>query len=217
MDCELCLALTSDSGCHSEQIQAYSPARRVMGTNALKLVVDASPLVVGHMLIVTTHHATRITGENRAHLAASLQWIIDWYTEIFGACTIVCHQSRTGIADSKSGPCIDHAHWHLFPLAGDLLENLIADRIGTLESVTHWSDFLESRYDGEECLFYWDGSDGVAVINPDLPYRQYARSLMGRAIKIGPDLWDWILDSHRTNFEETLLRTRPLNGKRFEL
>jgi hypothetical protein len=109
-----------------------------------------------------------------------------------------------------TGPCVDHAHWHLLPFAGELNKVLLSDNMGSHVIVPHWRDFLNPKYARQECLFYWDGEAARVVEHPNLPYKQYARSLVGRVIGTEPALWDWAVESNSVNFQATREFTNQL-------
>lgn len=167
------------------------PTRTVASTESFVVVVDLSPLTVGHLLLLPRGHYLSFAGVVRHHLT-ELKYLLDWllprYRETFGAPTILEHGSSS---DFDHSACITHAHWHVMPVEGESIEQtMLADGLvpTTLRTVAE----LDSPLWSDSAYFLVSYKDLHLAFRTrrDLP-RQYLRSVVSRPLLIPDPEWDY--------------------------
>lgn len=130
------------------------------------------------------------------------------YREAFGGCTVLEHGS--GAVASRAGSCIDHAHWHLFPLHDELKPIVDRDYGPSMRRVSSMAEFAR-EYAFTDYLLYWDVDEARATLL-DAPARrpQYARSVVARHLDPSamPYDWDWALRADDELLVQTLTVAR---------
>ncbi|MFV2088887.1 hypothetical protein [Micromonospora sp. LOL_021] len=137
------------------------PSRTIASLSGLRLVADLSPLVVGHLLLLPEHHHLSF-GHLDAGLIGQVREVVGWlrqrYVATFGQMAIMEHGSSTA---TPSG-CITHAHWHILPVNGSQLAEMITlDGLSAirLPNLTALRRFAEA----DQPYFYCaDGDNHVA-------------------------------------------------------
>lgn len=178
------------------------PSRLIAETDDFALIADMSPLVVGHLLFLPKLHflsfsalMPTLLGELRPLLAT----IVERYTVTFGEPLVLEHGSSKG---SDQNACVTHAHWHLLPVDGTAVDEVIqrddlssidlAD-IGDLGSWAGQSYYLTS----------YAGKHRVYQPTPATK-RQYLRSVVGQVLGIDDPEWDYAVVIRKDYLRETM-------------
>lgn len=208
IDCELCAPVVAAPASSLRLIAN----RIVMSREEMLLVADHAPMTLGHLLLIPRDHHTGMASfmAARPGAAAAIRELTRMYCHGFGACTVIEHGS--GGKTSRTGPCIDHAHWHLFPFTNELRPIVDGDygtALKRLDSLTQ----LSRTYAEQDYLLYWD-HDGARAALLDVPARlpQYARSVVARHTDASarPYDWDWALRTDDELLSRTLAVSRRL-------
>src|SRR5262249_3838102 len=102
--------------------QGNPPSRRVAATGNFIVVVDFSPLIIGHLLLLPRRHYlsfAQVLADRTSALEEVLSWLLPAYERTFGKAVILEHGSSR---DMNHSACVSHAHWHLVPLNGDHID-----------------------------------------------------------------------------------------------
>lgn len=185
--------------------QGNPVSRTICATDRLRIIADLSPLCVGHLLLLPVEHYlsfAQLVSDDSAELLGLLDEIVPRYVDTFGALTILEHGSSL---DMKSTACISHAHWHLLPIAGGAVHDLIlAD--GLVSTEVPSLDALSSI--GPGAYFFCLDNTGLRVYGAETQVRgQYLRSVAGRILGIPDPLWDYSLSVRPELLRETMIRT----------
>lgn len=181
------------------------PSRVLLETPRFRLIVDMSPLCVGHLLLLPVDHYlsfAELIGEHSEELTAILTEISSLYRHTFEQLTVLEHGSS---ATMGSSACISHAHLHMLPVDGHEVNSLImADKIPS----TALSEIGElTSFRGEP--YFLCGHEGkYRIFDGTRPIRsQYLRSIVGRLLGIPDPLWDYALVVRKDLLRETMART----------
>jgi diadenosine tetraphosphate (Ap4A) HIT family hydrolase len=156
-------------------------------------------LVAGYFLLVTRRHAPSF-----AHLEAG-DWLrvesdvtrlLRGLGQVFGEYLILEHGS---CSTRPSGSCIDHAHLHLVPLAGQLRNALLDASEVEWKRCDGFKDVSSRRATGYVSLRI---GEERWISDSDVP-SQWLRRVIGR--QLGTDAWDWAVDSGAENLQQTML------------
>ncbi len=199
------------------------------GNSNLFATIDCSPLVEGHLLLISSYHHYSTMNSNisfdevQIHKSKARQLIKKAYnvTPIF-----LEHGTVQGIDDPQS--CIEHAHLHILPLSKNF-KTEIEKSLGKIHK-HHDDERLRQKLAKKEYIFYED-KRGQVYIRADgvgkLP-SQFFRFVIGSSIECTRVKWAEVLDdpSVRANFRATLDRlipildeehlSRPINSRMIE-
>ncbi|WP_326553091.1 HIT family protein [Micromonospora sp. NBC_01813] len=182
------------------------PSRTIASMPGLRLVADLSPLAVGHLLLLPErHHLSfgHLDAERIGQVRDVVGRLRPRYVATFGQMAIMEHGSST---TTPSG-CITHAHWHILPVNGSRLAEMIAcDGL----SAIRLPDFTALRRFAETDRPYFyctDGDDHVAFDAQRRIRPQYLRSVAGALLGIAEPEWDWSLVVRRHLLRATMIAT----------
>jgi diadenosine tetraphosphate (Ap4A) HIT family hydrolase len=126
------------------------PSREILAVEGLRLIVDLSPLTVGHLLLLPEKHflsfghlGPQLTGQTNDLLVR----LLPLYRATFGQAAVVEHGSSTRMTSA----CITHAHWHLVPMSSweirecMVQDGLVARRLRGFEELHEYAD-ADSSY-----------------------------------------------------------------------
>lgn len=204
---DLCAELAGSI--HTSFTRTYrgDPSSRIIHrARDLSVLSDLSPLVQGHLLIAPRKHylsfgyAMQDLGE---HVRSLLAVLLPQYQKTFGPATILEHGSST---DMLTSACISHAHWHIVPVEGKAVADLLR-RDGLLpiqlSDITELDEFSVTDSSYFYCSF---GSFHLAYrTRPELP-RQYLRLVVARLLGIPEPLHDYALVVRKHLLRQTMLR-----------
>ncbi|MFY1699615.1 HIT domain-containing protein [Solwaraspora sp. WMMA2101] len=186
--------------------QGDPPSRTIASVPGLRLVADLSPLVVGHLLLLPErHHLSfgHLDAEPIAQVRAVVERLRPRYVATFGQMAIMEHGSST---TTPSG-CITHAHWHVLPVNGSRLAEMITrDGLSAirLPDCTALRSFAETDRPYYYCA---DGDNHVAFEAHHRIRSQYLRSVAGTLLGIPEPEWDWSLVVRRHLLRATMTAT----------
>lgn len=184
------------------------PESRLLGqTDNLAVIADLSPLMSGHILILSrAHHLNfaQVVEDYPSEFKELLNLLLPQYVQTFGRMTILEHGSAENMLN---GACITHAHLHLLPISRQAVDE-------TMESDgLHWTSFSSLQDLGKSpwtrSAYYLSGEEsGFRLYGPTsgLP-RQYLRSVVGAILGIPDPEWDWAVIVRRELLRETIART----------
>ncbi|MFY1650709.1 hypothetical protein ACN27J_07415 [Solwaraspora sp. WMMB762] len=162
---------------------------------------------MGHLLLLPERHHLSF-GHLDGGLIAQVRDVVGWlrprYVATFGQMAIMEHGSST---TTPSG-CITHAHWHILPVNGSQLAEMIT-RDGL--SAIRLPDFTALRRFAESDRPYFYCADGdtthVAFDAQRRIRSQYLRSVAGTLLGIAEPEWDWSLVVRRHLLRATMIAT----------
>ncbi|GAB3161562.1 hypothetical protein GCM10027059_12050 [Myceligenerans halotolerans] len=205
-DCDFCTHLVADPASTLRHL-----ANRIVATyRKMFLVADYAPMTLGHLLLIPRDHHTGMASfiARDPSTLATLRDVTRRYRNAFGGCTVIEHGS--GGTTSATGPCIDHAHWHLLPYNDELAPIVDGDHGGSMTRVSSLVEFARN-YARADYILCWD-ADSTRVALPDAASRrtQYARSVVARHLDVAamPYDWDWALRMDDDLLVRTLIAAR---------
>jgi diadenosine tetraphosphate (Ap4A) HIT family hydrolase len=200
---DFCQELSGQLDTEFHRTYGACASTRIIGrSQSLCLLVDMSPLCVGHLLIVSEQHYLSFAGVMREHgpeVKDVLDLVFSQYQNTFGEPVVLEHGSSLDTGDSG---CITHAHWHLFPLDLDAIHKIM---------LTDGLSFTELA-----------GVEDLAAVDQGIPYffaadrsrqrlydvermrRQYLRSVAGELLGIPDPEWDYAVVVRKEFFWRTM-------------
>nr|MDT0660925.1 hypothetical protein [Micromonospora sp. DSM 115978] len=205
---ELCDELRSDDrNTFTTLYGGDPPGREIASTPGLRLIADLSPLTVGHLLLLPEEHYLSFGHLDAARadgVRAVLSLLRPLYVRTFGQLTILEHGSSSRIPSA----CITHAHWHLLPVNGaHLTELIVRDGLGPVRL----PDFTAlRRFAAADQPYYYcfDGDNHVAFDAQRRVRSQYLRSVVGALFGIADPEWDWSLVVRKNLLRATMIATQ---------
>ncbi|MEU5068824.1 HIT family protein [Streptomyces virginiae] len=180
-------------------------SRLICETRSFRLMVDLSPLISGHLLLLPVEHYFsfgQAVEDLDLELSQLMRRIEPMYRDEFGQFVILEHGSVLGM---RASACISHAHWHILPLDGSLVNEMIV-RDG-LEPAVLTDQKQLSEFNNIPYYMCLSGGE-FHVYQPSSPLRsQYLRSIVGNIIGIDDPLWDYALVTRTELLRETVRRT----------
>ena len=179
-------------------------SRRIAESESLVLIADLSPLVVGHLLLLPISHYLSFAGVCKDHseeLARLLDSVVPKYRKAFGSPVMLEHGSSS---DMNGSACITHAHWHLIPIEGIRVSDIM-ERDG-LEPINLKGHEQLAEYATVDRPYYYCSYGTVHTLY--FPRRrmrsQYLRSVSGEVLGIDEPLWDYSLVVRKDYLRETM-------------
>ena len=180
------------------------PSRVICQSQNLTVLVDLSPLCIGHLLLVSNYHYLSFAEVCANHLEEvrdTVTQVLRLCSVTFGHSVILEHGSSPG---AEGTSCISHAHWHIIPIdsraiiaaiAMDGLSYVNLSRLDDLAAIVEW----KTPY------FYVDDGNIRRVYrgNRTLP-QQYMRSIVGAVLGIPDPQWDWALAIRKEYLRKTI-------------
>lgn len=161
------------------------------------LVVDISPVVVGHCLILPYAHRIRLSDSSRrwfGRIGKRVDLAVKQLRSVAGTPVIALEH---GTAESSIFSCVRHVHMHVVPVAEkmDKVSQIVSHLDSYLEDVRvcyTWNEAYReaSKRDGYIML---RASDGIIVASERGSRRQIARVLIHELNLLGTDEADWAL------------------------
>jgi diadenosine tetraphosphate (Ap4A) HIT family hydrolase len=190
--CLLCGEL-HDRNALSSYLNLYTSCDKkiLLQTKSLVLMPDISPIVPGHMLIVTKDHYLSfstipeyIWQELDILKKLALNILAEYQYRPF----FFEHGDSSGLC--QVGGCISHAHLHVIPTRVDILKHLnrLSSNGLSLKKIDMKNVVPKN---GCDYLYYENhDAEGCIVVNPNKPLpHQFIRIVVAQEIGI-PD-WDW--------------------------
>lgn len=183
------------------------PRSRVLDeTHHFAIVVDISPLVEGHLLIVPRKHYLNFGSamvDYPDEAIGALERARDWVRETYGTVALFEHGTTP---DRAGGACIDHAHVHVLPVAAEALVDVMRGddlELETLGDIASWMDIADTS----RSYFLCSDGESLLVAFPVRPVRrQYLRSAAAQVLGMSDPDWDWALFIRKDLLRETVRR-----------
>ncbi|RIW47982.1 hypothetical protein D3H59_08935 [Micromonospora endophytica] len=206
---ELCDELRSgDVNSFTATYRGDPASREIASMSGFRLIADPSPLTVGHLLLLPERHYLSFGHLDAARsdlVRSALCLLRPLYVATFGQMTILEHGSSSTIPSA----CITHAHWHVLPIDGARLVDVIA-RDGLvavpLPDFTALRQFAAADRPYYYCC-YGDSSH-VAFDAQRRVRAQYLRSAVGAMLGIPDPEWDWSLVIRKNLLRATMVATQ---------
>jgi diadenosine tetraphosphate (Ap4A) HIT family hydrolase len=188
--------------------QGEPPSRTIFQTEEFVLMADLSPLTVGHVLLLPKTHYFSFSALLRTHLdelECLLSRTVPFYSDTFGEPLVLEHGSAPG---SDGAACITHAHWHLVPVDGHTVDELIRQDGLPCTELTELAELGQPRFTRTP-YFYVSYKNAHRVYQPSpITRRQYLRSIAGRVLAIEDPEWDYALVIRKQYLRDTMTMTR---------
>lgn len=205
--CDFCVEFSDNSESRMECLYPASLGSRLLFRRGkINVFPCLGSIEFGHILIATTYHCTAFTSIKEDDYGQ--------YTEVVESLTTLMHKELgvkptffehgdpDGVCELQ-GPCISHAHIHVAPNGGSILERLLSDRpyLGSVP-LSRPQITLDEPY-----LMCTDRKQTAHYFSAQGTPRQYLRQLYSEALA-NPDGWNWAanIDFNATALEATSLR-----------
>lgn len=205
---DLCQELSGSADTSFARVyEGDPPSRRIAATRRFEVLADMSPLIAGHLLVLPRRHHlsfARVIAGGYAELRDLLLWLGPRYTATFAAPLVLEHGSTEEMGRQA---CVTHAHWHVFPLSGDAVDDLLETEGLPYRDLAGLHDLGREPWLSQS--YYFRLYRGHArVYRPAEPNpRQYLRSIVGRILGIGDPEWDYSLVTRREHLRLTMRMT----------
>lgn len=212
---ELCDELRiSSASTFTATYQGDPPSREIAAVPGFRLIVDLSPLTVGHLLLLPEDHYLsfgHLDDLRIDHVRAIVALLRPLYVKTFGQMTVLEHGSSSQIPSA----CITHAHWHILPVEGfQLVDIMVGDGL----VAARLPDFgALQRFSLADHPYYYCHPDEDTHLAFDAQHRirtQYLRSVVGALLGIADPEWDWSVVIRKDLLRATMIAT---NGWREQL
>lgn len=204
---DFCEEMSGNSDTTFRRVYEGRPASRAVGaTDSFVVVADLSPLTVGHLLVLPREHHLSYASVVRRHLD-ELRGLIDWlfprYRRTFGEPTVLEHGSAK---DFDHGACITHAHWHVVPVDGMVIDRAMADDGLTSTDLLDITDLGDPQW-LDTAYFLLLYRDLRRVFRPQKTLRrQYLRSVISKPLRIPDPEWDYAVVVRKNYLRSTMER-----------
>ncbi|AVH59064.1 MULTISPECIES: HIT family protein [Streptomyces] len=206
---DLCAELSGATFTEFSRTYQGDPHSRVLLETAnFAMVVDISPLVEGHLLVVPKKHYlsfARAMLDYRHEAISVVQRARDWVRKTYGTVTLFEHGSTAG---QSGGACIAHAHIHVLPVESKRLVAVMQRdelELTALPDITSWTEATESQ---RPYLLCSDGESSCVALLSARVRHQYLRSASAEVLGIPDPQWDWSLVVRKDLLRGTVRRYR---------
>jgi diadenosine tetraphosphate (Ap4A) HIT family hydrolase len=204
---DLCAELSGSAVTEFSRTYEKNPQSRILleSTN-VAMIVDISPLVEGHLLVVPKKHYLNFASvmlDYRHEAVQVTQRAKDWVRETYGSVTLFEHGSTS---DQSGGACIAHAHIHVLPIAATGLVAVMRRdelELTELSDITSWTEIAETP---RPYLLCSDGEHSFVTFPSGRVRHQYLRSAAAEVLGIPDPQWDWSLVIRRNLLRNTVRR-----------
>jgi diadenosine tetraphosphate (Ap4A) HIT family hydrolase len=206
---DFCQELSGESDTDFHRTYGGEPPSRIIGrTPHLSVIVDMSPLCVGHLLIVSNQHYLSFAGvvrDHRTEVEDVVAQVLRSYETTFGGPVVLEHGSSQ---DMEGSACITHAHWHILPLDSEAVHQILindgleATELGGLE------DLAAVAAGGAPYFYCSDGSNQRMYGVGHKMRKQYLRSVAGQLLGIPDPEWDYVVVIRKDAFTTTMGHVR---------
>lgn len=210
---DLCQEIAGESDVTFSRVYKGDPESRVITDSDLfTLVADLSPLVLGHLLLLPTKHYlsfAQVIVDHKSLVSDIVTWLIPLYEQFFGPPVIMEHGSS---AEANHNACITHAHWHILPVDGSRIDEVMLDD-GLIPQDLNGLDQLGQPPWTESAYFFrsYTKHHRLYTTANVLP-RQYVRSVVARTLSIREPEWDYALVVRKHLLKATLDRAGGWTG-----
>lgn len=197
----------SDDTLFARVYEGDPPDRRIAASQNFELLADMSPLVTGHLLLLPKNHYlsfAQVVDNSSSELEDVLAQTIQLYASTFSNPVILEHGSAE---DSDQKACITHAHWHLLPLAGNLIDALLDQESLTCQDIEYLAELGQPPWTRMSYYFRLYNGRGRIYLPSAGHQRQYLRSVAGRALAIEDPEWDYAVVVRKEELRLTMRMT----------
>jgi diadenosine tetraphosphate (Ap4A) HIT family hydrolase len=206
---DLCAELSGSASTEFSRTYEGDPQSRILlETTNFAIVVDISPLVEGHLLVVPKKHYLNFASamlDYRHEAVQVTQRARDWLRETYGSVALFEHGSTSG---QSGGACIAHAHIHVLPVAATGLVAVMRHdelELTALLDIASWTEIAETP---RPYLLCSDGERSLVTFPPARVRHQYLRCAAAEVLGIPDPQWDWSLVIRRNLLRNTVRRYR---------
>lgn len=206
MNCPFCSEIAT--GLPPARVPPNLQSRIVFTSRHFVVVIDISPLVVGHVLVLPKSHTLSVgalSGAERHELVEVVDRICEKLGVINAKGVIALEHGSDSSADG--GACVSHAHLHLLPTGPLGMDEALASY--RLASVDGYDDLVRWAELDKPYVFIGEPSGAGLVADhlAGIP-KQFLRIELARRLAIPDPLWDW----RKHLLAENLLRTAEQLG-----
>ena len=212
-ECSFCAEINEEFGADNNEKTANrykaiscnvnSSSRVIWENDELLLMPTIGCFTEGYLLLVTKQHyfsiAEFVRNSDYKKLATTLSDIHKMITNLYNGCIFFEHGAIN--EHCKAGGCNDHAHLHILPAKGNILDKAKKHFEFTKHPDLDWAHKVSSQY-----LMFFDGNNYFLSIDDVVP-SQYFRQLLAIEAGVG-DKWDWRRYPFTENMMYTLERIR---------
>jgi diadenosine tetraphosphate (Ap4A) HIT family hydrolase len=204
---DFCQELSGEVNTEFHRTYGADHQKRIIAQSAkLCVLVDMSPLCVGHLLIVSRDHYlsfAEVMKDHGSEVKDVLEQVAHQYRNTFGRLVVLEHGSSPDIDGSA---CVTHAHWHLFPLKADAIHQIIFTDGLSCSELTDLDDLVMMAEQRSSYFYVGDSSRHRLYGVGTKMRRQYLRSVAGGLLGIPDPEWDYALVVRKDLFWATMSR-----------
>jgi diadenosine tetraphosphate (Ap4A) HIT family hydrolase len=205
---DLCQELSGSTDTSFTRVyEGDPPSRRIAATRRFEVLADMSPLVVGHLLVLPRQHHlsfARVLAGDHAELRNLLAWLDPRYTATFAPPLVLEHGSTEEMGRQA---CVTHAHWHVFPLSGDAVDNVLESDGLAYRELAGLHDLGREPWLSHSYYFRRYRDRARVYLPAETNPRQYLRSVVGRMLGIADPEWDYSLVTRKEHLRLTMHMT----------
>jgi diadenosine tetraphosphate (Ap4A) HIT family hydrolase len=207
---DFCQELSGSPDTTFRRVYAGDPEGRIIARSRhLSLLVDLSPLCVGHLLIASNAHYlsfAEVLSDHGDEVVRFWKRVLERYAEVFGTPVVLEHGSFEGMDGSA---CITHAHWHVLPLALRDIDGIIKGDGLPATELGHVRELASLTGKSKPYFYCADGSRHLVYAATLRMPRQYLRSVAGRLLGIPDPEWDYAVVVRKEVLRRTLALAAP--------
>lgn len=183
------------------------PSRLLYSTKNFALLVDMSPLAVGHLLLLPTRHYLSFAQVLAVHPGETedlISRIVTLYTKTFRSPLIMEHGSSAG---QQSHACITHAHLHFLPIDGHSVDEFLIGDALDYKDLAHISELARDPWLNSAYFLRIYADTCRAYFPTAAQKRQYLRSVAGATLSIEDPEWDYAVVIRKNHLRTTMRMT----------
>jgi diadenosine tetraphosphate (Ap4A) HIT family hydrolase len=183
------------------------PSRRIVSTSRFEVLADMSPLVVGHLLLLPRQHHlsfARVIADDYTELRSLLAWLIPRYAATFASPLVLEHGSTEQMGRQA---CVTHAHWHIFPVSGDAVDELLESEELPYRDLDEVQELGREPWLSNSYYFRLYRNRARVYLPAETTPRQYLRSIVGKLLSIEDPEWDYSLITRKEHLRLTMHMT----------
>lgn len=189
-------------------------SRKLFETENWVVVPTLGSFVEGYLLIITKKHYISIS-ECQTNLLDELEGLITYIKcvidKVYNS-PIIAFEHGAISEQEKGGCCVTHAHMHIVPYRGDIMNELNNLNFSFREIDTLYE--LNKQFIGEkQYIFYQNNIGKKYIFESNIIPSQYIRQVLCKRIG-SPRKWDWRKYYFIDNIIKTLKAVAPIINKK---
>ena len=178
--------------------------RIIIETGNWVVMPTIGALVPGYMLIVSKKHYTSVGHCPHSYLREfndllkSLEVVI---AEKYNM-PIVAFEHGSYSSTNRGGCCVEHAHVHVVPFCGDLMEGAVDKDVFMIKPISCLNELQDQIKNCNSYLFYQDNSGSKYIICGEYIQSQFFRQIIAQKLGL-QKYWDWRNNFGLENIEKT--------------